>query len=77
MIITTPEKWDVITRKSVGDTKLVSQVSLLIIDEIHLLNDERGPVIESLVARTFHMVYLRKIFIGYSSISNPLADCVI
>ncbi|XP_055339489.1 activating signal cointegrator 1 complex subunit 3-like [Paramacrobiotus metropolitanus] len=56
MIITTPEKWDVITRKSVGDTKLVGQVSLLIIDEIHLLNDERGPVIESLVARTIRMI---------------------
>ena len=61
MIITTPEKWDVITRKSVGDTKLVSQVSLLIIDEIHLLNDERGPVIESLVARTLHMVNIVRV----------------
>lgn len=56
MIITTPEKWDVITRKSAGDTKLVAQVTLLIIDEIHLLNDERGPVIESLVARTVRLV---------------------
>lgn len=29
-----------------------TQVRLLIIDEVHLLNDERGPVIETLVART-------------------------
>ena len=31
---------------------------LLIIDEVHLLNDERGPVIETLVARTQRQVRL-------------------
>jgi len=31
---------------------------LLIIDEVHLLNDERGPVIETLVARTLRQVGL-------------------
>ncbi len=31
---------------------IASLVRLLIIDEVHLLNDERGPVIETLVART-------------------------
>lgn len=51
MIITTPEKWDVITRKG-GDVSIGSQVKLLIIDEVHLLNDSRGPVIETIVART-------------------------
>lgn len=35
---------------------LSSQVRLLIIDEVHLLNDERGPVIETLVARTTRQV---------------------
>lgn len=29
---------------------------LIIIDEIHLLHDERGPVLESLVARTLRQV---------------------
>jgi len=33
VIVTTPEKWDVITRKG-GDGSLVSQVKLLIIDEV-------------------------------------------
>lgn len=56
MIITTPEKWDVITRKSTGDTKFVTSVKLLIIDEIHLLHEDRGPVIEALVARTLRQV---------------------
>ncbi len=38
MLVVTPEKWDVITRKS-ADAGLTSLVKLLIIDEIHLLNE--------------------------------------
>ena len=33
MLITTPEKWDVVTRKT-GDVALTSLVRLLIIDEV-------------------------------------------
>lgn len=55
MIVTTPEKWDVMTRKS-GDGSLMDLVRLLILDEVHLLHEERGPVIEILVARTLRMV---------------------
>ncbi|KDQ53780.1 hypothetical protein JAAARDRAFT_136540 [Jaapia argillacea MUCL 33604] len=51
IIVTTPEKYDVITRKST-DTSYTNLVRLIIIDEIHLLHDERGPVLESIVART-------------------------
>ncbi|KAG6820013.1 hypothetical protein H0H93_006477 [Arthromyces matolae] len=51
VIVTTPEKWDVITRKST-DTSYTNLVRLIIIDEIHLLHDERGPVLESVIART-------------------------
>ena len=86
--MTTPEKWDVITRKG-GDAAAVALVRLLIIDEViflgssshnvhprairsliyfillntnfvsnqvHLLADDRGPVIETLVARTLRLV---------------------
>ncbi|CAF93355.1 unnamed protein product, partial [Tetraodon nigroviridis] len=52
MLVTTPEKWDVVTRKSVGDVALSQMVRLLILDEVHLLHEDRGPVLESLVART-------------------------
>ncbi|OLY81608.1 putative helicase mug81 [Smittium mucronatum] len=53
IIVTTPEKWDVITRKSVSNSaELIGLVRLLIIDEVHLLQDDRGPVLESIVART-------------------------
>ncbi|CEL57890.1 pre-mRNA-splicing helicase BRR2 [Rhizoctonia solani AG-1 IB] len=51
IIVTTPEKWDVITRKST-DTSYTNLVRLIIIDEIHLLHDDRGPVLESIIART-------------------------
>lgn len=55
MIVTTPEKWDVITRKG-SDVSIGSLVKLLIIDEVHLLNDDRGPVIETIIARTLRQV---------------------
>jgi pre-mRNA-splicing helicase BRR2 len=51
IIVTTPEKWDVITRKAT-DLSYTNLVRLIIIDEIHLLHDERGPVLESIVSRT-------------------------
>jgi pre-mRNA-splicing helicase BRR2 len=34
----------------------VEQVKLVIIDEIHLLSDTRGPVLESIIARTIRQV---------------------
>ena len=44
MLVTTPEKWDVVTRKSISDPEMASIVKLMILDEIHLLQDERGAV---------------------------------
>lgn len=56
IIVTTPEKWDVVTRKAKGGVDLLSLVRLLIIDEVHLLQSDRGPVLEALVARTIRYV---------------------
>lgn len=50
IIVCTPEKWDVITRKG-GERSYTQIVRLIIFDEIHLLHDERGPILECLVAR--------------------------
>ncbi|EDN06152.1 hypothetical protein HCAG_02755 [Histoplasma mississippiense (nom. inval.)] len=55
IIVTTPEKWDVITRKAT-DTSYTRLVRLIIIDEIHLLHDDRGPVLESIVSRTIRKI---------------------
>jgi activating signal cointegrator complex subunit 3 len=61
VIVTTPEKWDVVTRKSGHDeNSLGNQCGLLIIDEVHLLADERGAVIESVVARLHRLVESRQ-----------------
>mmetsp|Transcript_31856 Transcript_31856/g.77625 ORF Transcript_31856/g.77625 Transcript_31856/m.77625 type:complete len:2179 (-) Transcript_31856:255-6791(-) len=51
VLIVTPEKWDIITRKN-GERTYTQLVKLVIIDEIHLLHDDRGPVLESIVARS-------------------------
>ncbi|ODV80536.1 RNA helicase-related protein required for pre-mRNA splicing [Suhomyces tanzawaensis NRRL Y-17324] len=52
ILVTTPEKWDIITRKSADLSSTTALTKLIIIDEIHLLHDERGPVLESIVSRT-------------------------
>jgi len=70
VIVTTPEKWDVVTRRgeersgggggggggSSGGGGWGRLVRLVILDEVHLLHDSRGPVIEALVARTLRGV---------------------
>lgn len=112
MIVVTPEKWDIITRKS-GDRTYTQkargscslfcsatcppdalqrriavwvvcekmarecsrkclihlQVKLLIVDEIHLLHDDRGAVIESIIART-----VRQIEVGLAKSACPDAE---
>ncbi|KAL3683377.1 hypothetical protein R1sor_001399 [Riccia sorocarpa] len=73
MIVTTPEKWDVITRKTT-DMALAVLVKLLIIDEVHLLNDDRGPVIETLVARTLRQVETSQSMIRIVGLSATLPN---
>eukprot|EP00834_Sanchytrium_tribonematis_P004560 NODE_232_length_12051_cov_1.040997.p1 type:complete len:1780 gc:universal NODE_232_length_12051_cov_1.040997:10578-5239(-) len=51
VIITTPEKWDIITRKGM-EAEHIDMVKLLIVDEIHLLHDIRGSVLETIIARS-------------------------
>src|SRR6201992_2511473 len=50
IIITTPEKWDGISR-SWQTRGYVQKVSCVIIDEIHLLGGDRGPILEVIVSR--------------------------
>ncbi|KAI1115957.1 Sec63 Brl domain-containing protein [Nemania sp. NC0429] len=76
ILVTTPEKWDVITRKGTGDTELVQKVRLLIIDEVHMLHDERGAVLESLVARTERQVESTQSMIRIVGLSATLPNYV-
>ncbi|XP_066122618.1 probable ATP-dependent DNA helicase HFM1 [Saccopteryx bilineata] len=51
IIMTTPEKWDSMTRKW-RDNSLVQLVRLFLIDEVHVVKDEaRGPTLEVVVSR--------------------------
>ncbi|XP_047420407.1 probable ATP-dependent DNA helicase HFM1 [Sciurus carolinensis] len=51
IIMTTPEKWDSLTRKW-RDNSLVQLVRLFLIDEVHVVKDEnRGPTLEVVVSR--------------------------
>lgn len=74
VIVTTPEKWDVVTRKLSGDSDLVAKVKLLIIDEVHLLHEDRGSVIETLVARTLRQVESSQLMIRVVGLSATLPN---
>ncbi|EJD01188.1 Sec63-domain-containing protein [Fomitiporia mediterranea MF3/22] len=76
IIVTTPEKWDVVTRKPTGEGELATKVKLLIIDEVHLLNDERGSVIETIVARTLRQVESTQSMIRIVGLSATLPNFV-
>ncbi|KAJ6386840.1 hypothetical protein OIU78_016716 [Salix suchowensis] len=66
-------QWDNITRKS-GDRTYTQLVKLIIIDEIHLLHDNRGPVLESIVARTVRQIETTKENIWLVGLSATLPN---
>ncbi|KAF9469005.1 Sec63 Brl domain-containing protein [Collybia nuda] len=76
IIVTTPEKWDVVTRKPTGEGELASSLKLLIIDEVHLLNEERGAVIETIVARTLRQVESSQSMIRIVGLSATLPNYI-
>lgn len=73
IIVTTPEKWDIVTRKA-GDRTYTQLVRLIIIDEIHLLHDERGAVLEALVARTLRQVEFTREMVRLVGLSATLPN---
>ncbi|KAJ2891844.1 putative ATP-dependent DNA helicase [Zalerion maritima] len=51
IIVTTPEKWDSLTRKWEDHHRLLQLVRLFLIDEVHILRDSRGATLEAIVSR--------------------------
>jgi hypothetical protein len=52
LILTTPEKWDSITRRWTENFFLLATVKLVLVDEVHLLADaSRGPCLEAILCR--------------------------
>ena len=51
IVVTTPEKWDSMTRKWKDHAKMMRLVKLFLIDEVHILKDARGAILEAVVSR--------------------------
>jgi replicative superfamily II helicase len=51
IVITTPEKWDSLTRSWRDHVFLMGTIDLLLVDEIHHLGEDRGPVLEMVIVR--------------------------
>ena len=51
IIVTTPEKWDSMTRKWKDHEKLVKLIKLFLVDEVHILNKDRGAALEAVISR--------------------------
>ena len=49
--VTTPEKWDAVTRQAKDSRAILDQLALILIDEVHLLNEKRGATLEVIVSR--------------------------
>ena len=74
-IVTKPEKWDVVTRNSgTNENAFGNLFGLLIIVEVHLLADERGAVIESVVSRLHRLVESRQRQVCIVAISATLPN---
>lgn len=73
IIITTPEKWDGITR-GWAQRDYVKKVGLIIIDEIHLLGVDRGPILEIIVSRMRYISSHTKTPVRLVGLSTALAN---
>ncbi|EJU00681.1 P-loop containing nucleoside triphosphate hydrolase protein [Dacryopinax primogenitus] len=51
IIITTPEKWDSLTRNWSDNSIILAQMKLFLVDEVHILNENRGSTLEVCLAR--------------------------
>lgn len=52
ILLATPEKWDSITRSWNGHKSFVQSIRLLLVDEVHLVNDgPRGATLEAVISR--------------------------
>ncbi|KAL0421948.1 UNVERIFIED_CONTAM: DExH-box ATP-dependent RNA helicase DExH14 [Sesamum latifolium] len=73
IIISTPEKWDGISRN--WHTRgYVKKVGLMILDEIHLLGADRGPILEVIVSRMRYISSQTERSVRFVGLSTALAN---
>lgn len=73
IIITTPEKWDAMSRNYM-EKDFVKEVGLMVIDEIHLLGEDRGPVLEVIVSRMNYINEKTKRRVRIVGLSTAMAN---
>ena len=75
ILATTPEKWDGVSRHW-QQRSYVRHVGLVIIDEIHLLGEERGPILEVIVSRMRYIAAQTGRAVRIVGLSTALANAV-
>lgn len=70
IIITTPEKWDLLTRKWNDYARLFELVRLILVDEIHILRERRGATLEAVLTRMNKMCDNMRIVAVSATIPN-------
>ncbi|CAM6097360.1 unnamed protein product [Calypogeia fissa] len=73
IIISTPERWDVLSRRW-KQREHVQQVSLFLVDELHLIGGEGGPVLEVIVSRMRYISSQPESKIRIVALSTSLAN---
>ncbi|CDY47018.1 BnaC02g42030D [Brassica napus] len=73
IIISTPEKWDGISRNW-HTRSYVKKVGLVILDEIHLLGADRGPILEVIVSRMRYISSQTERSVRFVGLSTALAN---
>lgn len=73
IIISTPEKWDGISRNW-HSRSYVTKVGLIILDEIHLLGADRGPILEVIVSRMRYISSQTERPVRFVGLSTALAN---
>ncbi|EPS72238.1 hypothetical protein M569_02516, partial [Genlisea aurea] len=73
IIISTPEKWDALSRRW-KQRKHIQQVTLFIVDELHLIGGQGGPVLEIIVSRMRYISSQLENKIRIVALSTSLAN---
>lgn len=73
IIICTPEKWDGISRNWQA-RGYVRMVRLVVMDEIHLLGSDRGPILEVIVSRMRYIAQQTQRAVRFVGLSTALAN---
>lgn len=71
VIVSTPEKFDSLTRSWHQSSKMADSIRVLCIDECHLLNEDRGATLEVLVT------YIALFNNGLDMLSNMFSLAVV